>query len=548
MKNLLITAAVLCCGSFSAVAAEIEVASKIEEVSVYPDGASVTRTIRTQLPGGDSTLIMSDFPLTLDPSSLRVEGESGARLVIGSIDARTPKPEPAALTPELEKKIEALRDERQALEDKIQADTIQRKFAERFATSVPLGLGDKGDARPLADWRSAFAAVSEEVNAADTAIRTARLKQRDIDRELTRLQAAQQANPPRKQEVRIELTADVGSTAVLRVTYSLQGARWVPLYDARLDTGTKDRKPALDLVRRAEIVQQTGEDWNDVALSVSTVRTAKGGNAPELRTLIVQYQQYQSSTSSRLEYAVPPSGTPAARGAGQPTLNGRIDELAKARESEAAADTGGFQVVYRIGGRVSIGASEGAKSFRIASASMTPDLMIRATPSLDITAFLEASFKQNDDAPLLPGRVSLYRDGIFVGRSVMALTPKEETVRLGFGADDKIKVTRSIVRRNEGTSGIISSSKTDEREFKTTIRNGHDTPVKITVEDQIPVSETADIVVETLPVTTPPTQKDTKDRRGVLAWTFDAKPGEVKEIKLGWRMRWPANNPVMFRQ
>jgi uncharacterized protein (TIGR02231 family) len=179
---------------------------------------------------------------------------------------------------------------------------------------------------------------------------------------------------------------------------------------------------------------------------------------------------------------------------------------------------------------------------------MTPDLMIRATPALDITAFLEASFKQNDDAPLLPGRISLYRDGIFVGRSVMALTPKEETVRLGFGADDKIKVTRSIVRRNEGTSGIISSSKTDEREFKTTIRNGHDTPVKITVEDQIPVSVTTDIVVETLPVTTPPTQKDAKDLRGVLAWTFDAKPGEVKEIKLGWRMRWPANTPVMFRQ
>ena len=549
MKNLLITAAVLCCGSFSAVAAEIEVASKIEEVSVYPDGASVTRTIRTQLPGGDSTLIMRDFPLMLDPSSLRVEGEGGARLVIGSIDARMPKPEPAALTPELEKKIEALRDERQALEDKIQADTIQRKFAERFATSVPLGLGDKGDARPLADWRSAFAAVSEEVNAADTAIRTARLKQRDIDRELARLQAAQQANPPRKQEVRIELTADVGSTAVLRVTYSLQGARWVPLYDARLDTGTKDRKPALDLVRRAEIVQQTGEDWNDVALSVSTVRTAKGGNAPDLRTLIVQYQSSASSLNYRLEQGGARPASPAAKIApGEARLDGTIDELAKARESEASADTGGFQVVYRIGGRVSIGASEGAKSFRIASASMTPDLMIRATPSLDITAFLEASFKQNDDAPLLPGRVSLYRDGIFVGRSVMALTPKEETVRLGFGADDKIKVTRSIVRRNEGTSGIISSSKTDEREFKTTIRNGHDTPVKITIEDQIPVSETADIVVETLPVTTPPTQKDTKDRRGVLAWTFDAKPGEVKEIKLGWRMRWPANTPVMFRQ
>ena len=39
-----------------------------------------------------------------------------------------------------------------------------------------------------------------------------------------------------------------------------------------------------------------------------------------------------------------------------------------------------------------------------------------------------------------PGRVSLYRDGIFVGRGQMALTPKDETLRLGFGADEKVKV------------------------------------------------------------------------------------------------------------
>ena len=69
----------------------------------------------------------------------------------------------------------------------------------------------------------------------------------------------------------------------------MRGVRWAPLYDARLDTGTRERKPALELVRRAEIVQQTGEDWNDVALSVSTVRTAKGGNGPELSPLIVRY-------------------------------------------------------------------------------------------------------------------------------------------------------------------------------------------------------------------------------------------------------------------
>ncbi|HTS40632.1 MAG TPA: mucoidy inhibitor MuiA family protein [Xanthobacteraceae bacterium] len=548
MKSLLI-AGTLLAGVISADAAEVDITSKIDSVIVYPDGATITRIIRVDLPRGDATLIGRDFPLTLDPSSLRVEGEFAGRLVIGSIDARTPKPEPASSTPELEKKIEALKDERAVLDDKIAADTARKNFAERFANSVPLGLGEKGDARPIADWRTAFAAVSEELTAVNAAIRASKLKQRDIDRELARLQSDARSNPPRKMEVRVDLSADAPGSAVLRVSYSVRGARWLPLYDARLDTGTKDRKPALELVRRAEIVQQTGEDWTDVALTVSTVRTAKGGNAPELRPLIVRLtepaaaktdldrsiSQYQRNLAAPL---APPKATAPA--------SGGLRDTAPAEEREATVESGGFQVVFRIGGRVSVGASEGAKSFRVASANLAPDLMVRATPALDDTAYLEASFKQVEDAPLLPGRVSLYRDGIFVGRGAMALTPKDETVRLGFGADEKVKVTRAMVRRNESTTGIITSSKIDEREFKITVRNGHDMPIKVTVEDQLPVSETSDIVVEMLPLTTPPTQKDTQDRRGVLAWAFDAQSGEVKDIKLGWRLHWPAAKTVFF--
>jgi uncharacterized protein (TIGR02231 family) len=102
------------------------------------------------------------------------------------------------------------------------------------------------------------------------------------------------------------------------------------------------------------------------------------------------------------------------------------------------------------------------------------------------------------------------------------------------------------VRKNEGTTGIITTSKTDEREFKTTIRNGHEFPIKIAIEDQIPVSEAEDIQVEMLPITTPPTTRDLRDRRGVMEWAFDAKPGESREIKLGWRMRWPKDKAIQF--
>src|SRR6202165_3049197 len=275
--------------AMQAKAADVEATSAVDAVTVYPDGASVTRAVMADIPGGDNTLVIKDFPLTLDPSSLRVEGEAGMRLTIGAIDTRRP---PAALPvdlPELDKRSEALRAERATLQGAIAAATARRKFAVRFAETSPAGIGDKGEARPIADWRAAFAAVAEEVASADTAIRGAERKQRDIDREIARLESDRAIKPPSKLEVRIDLSAAAATKATLRVTYAVRAARWTPLYDARLDTGAKDRKPALELVRRAEITQTTGEDWSNVALSVSTVRSARGGKAPELNSLIVQY-------------------------------------------------------------------------------------------------------------------------------------------------------------------------------------------------------------------------------------------------------------------
>ncbi len=541
---LLISACAI--AAMPAAGAELETRSSIDSVTVYPDGAAVTRIIRADLPGGDSVLLARDFPPGLDPASLRVEGEGGARLTIGAIDARSPRAERPPLSPDLENRIEALRDQRGGLDDKIAAAEARKKFAERFADSAPAGLGEKGEARPLAEWRAAFAATADEVAAADADIRGAKVKQREIDRELARLEAERNANPPRKMEVRIDLAADAATSATFRVTYTVRGARWAPLYDARLDTGGRDRKPALELTRRAEIVQQSGEDWSDVALAVSTVRTARGGSAPELSSLLVRYLELPRPAPAQAQAPDRPQfDLPLRKRTESFEDNGRRDEL-KADERQAVAETGGFQAVFRVPGRVSVATNEGAKSFRISTAAIAPDLLVRTAPALDAAAYLEASFKQAEEAPLLPGRIALYRDGIFVGRGQMALVPKDETVRLGFGVDDKIKVTRTMLRKNESSSGLISTTKTDEREFKITVRNGHDAPIQVAVEDQLPVSESDEVKVETLPSTTPPTERDIRDRRGVLAWRFTAAPAELKEIMLGWRVRWPDGKQIVY--
>jgi uncharacterized protein (TIGR02231 family) len=546
IANCLVTTSLVLVTAFAAAearAAELDATSAVDAVTVYPDGASVTRVINVDLAAGDTTLVAKDFPLGLDASSLRVEGEAATKIVIGAIDAKPPRAAPPVNLPEIDKHIEALKDERVNLDGAIAAANARRKFAERFAEASPAGLGEKGEARPIAEWRSAFAAVSEEVAAADTAVREAERKQRDIDREIARLEADRAAKPPSRLEVRIDLAATAPARATLRVTYAVRHARWTPLYDARLDTGTKDRKPALELIRRADITQTTGEDWSNIALAVSTVRMTRGGSAPELNSLIVQYPP--PPPSPRPMDAV--SQPYMQRAMPAPAPASEVNEKKKAEEQQANVEVSAFQVAFKIPGRVSVGTNEGAKALRISTAVIAPELAVRAAPVLDPTAFLEASFTQSEDAPLLPGRVAIYRDGAFVGSGRMAAAAKDETVRLGFGADDKVKIERSVVRRNEGSAGlIVTTSKTDERAFKTNVRNGHDFPIKVAVTDQLPVSENEDIQVEMLPSTTPPTATNLHDKRGVIEWAFEAKPGEVKDIAFAWRVRWPKDKGIVM--
>ncbi|MGX1169279.1 uncharacterized protein (TIGR02231 family) [Bradyrhizobium sp. USDA 372] len=530
-------------------AANVDATSAIDTVTVYPDGATITRVISLDLASGDSTLVAKDFPLSLDPSSLRVEGEAGAKLTIGTIDARPPKAAPPVNQPELDKRLEALRDQRADLQGAIDSANARRKFAQHFAEASPAGLGEKGEARPITEWRAAFAAIAEEVATADSAIRDATRKQRALDRQIAELEAERSAKPPSKLEVRIDVASAAATKATLRVTYAVRNARWVPLYDARLDTGARDRKPQLELVRRAEVTQSTGEDWSNVTLGVSTTRISRGGSAPELHSLIAQYPQVPKplAAGSVSDLARP---APMTRQAQSPAM-AKIAEAAESREradeQQAIAEIGDFQATFRIPGRVSLGAAEGAKSLRIASVNVPADLAVRAAPVLDPTAFLEASFKQTDDTTLLPGKVAIYRDGTFVGRGKITASAKDDIVRLGFGADDKVKIERAVLKRNEGSAGLlVTTSKTDERSFKTTIRNGHDFPIRVAIEDQLPVSENEDIVVELLPSSTQPTATNIRDKRGVLEWSFDAKPGEARDINFAWRVRWPKDKSMVI--
>ncbi|MGA9825231.1 MAG: DUF4139 domain-containing protein, partial [Methylocystis sp.] len=208
---------------------------------------------------------------------------------------------------------------------------------------------------------------------------------------------------------------------------------------------------------------------------------------------------------------------------------------------------GGYSATFKIAGPVGAPGDGSPKTFPLSSRMSRPKLTIRAAPALDPTAYLEAHIVNEDEAPLLPGQLTVRRDGVYVGASRVELVAPGDAADFGFGADDRVKISRYPVKRKENEPGWFGQSKTDAREFKTSVKNLHDLPVSVTIVDRIPFSENAGITVETLPQTTPPTEKQPDDKRGVLAWSFDLRPGEAKDIALAWRLKWPADREIVLQ-
>ena len=101
-----------------------------------------------------------------------------------------------------------------------------------------------------------------------------------------------------------------------------------------------------------------------------------------------------------------------------------------------------------------------------------------------------------------------------------------------------VRVRHAIAEEKRAETGIITSSKTDTRSYRITVKNLHERAIPVTVIDQIPVSQNNDIKIELLGKTAP-TKRDMEDKRGLLAWEMELKPDEEKTVEFGYRVSWP---------
>ena len=185
------------------------------------------------------------------------------------------------------------------------------------------------------------------------------------------------------------------------------------------------------------------------------------------------------------------------------------------------------------------------KRVQIDTAELDPALMVRTVPKRDPKAYLYAKVTIARGSPLLPGQVALFRDGTFVGNGKLPQLAPGEEFELGFGADDQVRVRHAVAEEKRGETGIISTSKTDVRNYRITLKNLHERAIPMVVIDQVPVSQNADIKIELIGKT-PPSKRDLDDKRGVLAWEMKLEPDEERVVDFGYRVTWPAAKRIIY--
>jgi uncharacterized protein (TIGR02231 family) len=530
MRQSLLAALSLAALTLPTLAADIDAASRVDAVTLYSDAALVTRVTDVELPAGPSRLVFRGLPAGVDPASLRLSGAGDTQLSLGAVDVRKAPAVPGESA--LDAQLKALRAERAEAQVKIDALAAKLAMTERYSQAGPDKFGDTG--MKLDDWSAAWETVGAALAKTGEDLRKAHAAAEEIDARIKSLEAARPA--PSIQGAAREVTADVEAPAAgrfrLALTYRVGGARWTPAYDAHLTTGANDGKPRLELARRAIVTQSTGEDWTDVALTLAAFRATGATSAPEVVPQIISFYEPPVPLAAGAEKAAPRAAAPPPAG------------LVMAQQAPAQIEATAYQANFIAPGRVSLASDGSAKNIALTSQSPSADLSWRMAPALDPRAFLSVHYVNGEEAPLLPGPIALYRDGALIGQGRLPLVAPHEASDLGFGVDERVTVQRLPVKRKENEPTWFGQTKVETREFKTTVRNLHDFPIHAVVTDQTPYSENSAIVVELLPLTTPPDEKDPDGKRGLLRWRFDVAPNESKEIRLAYRMKWPADREV----
>jgi hypothetical protein len=359
----------------------------------------------------------------------------------------------------------------------------------------------------------------------------------------------------------------------VRLNYLVDAAAWRPQYKLRAG---KDAKEPIQVECLAAIIQQTGEDWQGVNITLSTAQPMLNAAPPDLKMLAVAVVPKGAppggpgrapQAGGQAGYlarpgdntVVNPAGLASAkdleevskslRAQAQTELNkknsdvgndiwnyaGALDQacdLILSPEEKLAKGTGmrptqreGPSVTYHLSAKLSVPSRNDEQVIEVARLTMEPEYFYKAVPVLTPHVYLQANVTNTSKYVLLPGEATMYNGKDFVGRMNLPLVAIGEQFTVGFGAEPQLQITRQMVDKTRTMQG---GNQVLRFEYRMMVSSYKPEKVRLQIWDRLPQAENETLNV-TLVKATPEISKDAlylrEDRpHNLLRWDVDVDP------------------------
>ncbi len=516
--------------------------SKINQVTVYAQGALVNRTASFKLNVGTQKIIFPDILPQLDENSLRVSGEGSAEVKI--LGASFKK---EFLTESPVEKISQLQDEIQQISDeisKLNNTKLVLHDKKEFLDSVrlfshgqlPRDLVTKMPQAGELENTLKFLDVKlrenyKEIVDTELAVREAQRKLEVLNRELNNI-----AGFDRKQKVSIVVDLEVvkAGNLDLRVAYRVAGANWYPIYDARADF----TKSVVELVSFGMVKQSSGDAWLDVEMLLSTAQVNVSGNMPEVESWFIRpyepRQVYREALQDRSDYLVAGAVETMSSKSEMPQAAAlRLKKRIQAVYNYAQSESKGVSLVYKLPRPATLKSDGSEYKLPIASQTLQGNFEYSAYPRLSPYAYLVSKVTNAKDQQLLGGRVNIFLEGDFVGQGNIKTTGPLEEFDLYLGVDENVKIKREQLEKKVDDvfiANIPSPNRKVTYKFKMTVENYKNKKIKVSLFEAMPVSENEKIKVNISNISLAPKDKDWKNKKGIWRWEIELEPKAKQEI------------------
>ncbi len=537
---------------------EQRVETPIKAVTLYLDGAEVNQQKQANLNAGITSVVFTNLSSKLIPKSIQVNVGDGV-----SVLSVTEKLNFLTQTTE-STKVKQLRDSLKANQYKTQQLVYDKeaydKEKELLAKNNSIGGHEKGvliaELKLAADfYRSRIKEINTEILKLDTKINEEYVVNDRLQSALNELNSNE--NKPTG-EIIILLQSDFKVATNIDLKYVVSDAGWAPYYELKAE----DVGKPITLVYRSRVFNNTGINWADVKLKLSTSDPTRNASKP---AILPWFLNFNTDVYGNLNGYVKNNNSAAQVYQQQSKIvNDNLENQFSTKQQLNEVETKNYND-YKTKGKRDDGkkviyeevkVSELSAEFEIKKAYTIPSdakpYIVEVTsytldatykhysiPKLEKNVFLLARITGWEDLDLIAGPANVYFGGTFVGRSFINPQSVNDTLDLSFGRDSKVLVTRTKIK-DFNNEKLMGTNRKVTYSYEMVIKNNRKNPINIDIEDQKPISQNSEITVDVVEVSKGEINPDD----GKVTWKFLIPSGESQKIIYTYTIKYPKNRNV----